>query len=158
MIREKIIDYLTNSFFSSKARPLVTSLIRAILKNNPAETLKYLLPQTCEKIMNNSEISVLNDHKGDLALVWYLTLFSELVRARGDALIIYKQMIMSVFHRCIHIIHKDSYKILGSAAKHLLNSLSNIYPIDCRRTIENIDEVFIDVLPIRVNSFSFESD
>jgi hypothetical protein len=51
---------------------------------------------------------------------------------------------------------KDSYKILRSAAKHLLDSLSNIYPIDCRRTIKNIDESFIDVLPIRVNSFSFE--
>src|ERR1700722_4272710 len=112
MIQKKITNYLFSSFFSLKVKKLVIGLVQAILKNNPSETLKYLLPQTCEKIMNNSEISVLTDHRGDLELIYYLILFSELVRTRGDALLIYKQIIMTVFHRCIHIIHKDSYEIL----------------------------------------------
>jgi hypothetical protein len=73
-----------------------------------------------------------------------LTFFSELVRARGDTLLIYKQMVMSVFHRCISIINKHAYEAIANAANHLLKSLSRIYPIDYRLTVDNIDEPFND--------------
>ncbi|CAF3218234.1 unnamed protein product [Rotaria sp. Silwood2] len=100
--------------------------------------------------MNDSEANILlNCHKGDKELTWYLILFSELVRARGDTLIIYKQMIISVFHRCIQIIHKVSYKAIAKAAKHLLKSLTHVYMINIRSTIKNIDGPYIDFLPIR---------
>ncbi len=153
MVREKIINFLATYTFSSKISKLLTSLVQAILKSNPIETLKYLLPQTCErieKIFNQSDMSVLKDHKGDSELTWCLILFSELVCARGDTLIIYKSMILSVFHRCIHIIHKNSYEAMAKAARNLLKSLSYVYPIDYRLTVENIEEPFIDFLPIRV--------
>ncbi len=39
---------------------------------------------------------------------------------------------------------------MGKAAKNLLKSLSYVYPIDYRLTVENIEEPFIDFLPIRV--------
>ncbi|CAF1537120.1 unnamed protein product [Rotaria sp. Silwood1] len=153
MIREKITDFLTHACWPSKVRKLVTSLVRAIVMGDSVETLKYLLPKTYEsinKIINDSEGNVLlNDHKGDKELTWYLVLFSELVRARGDTLMIYKETIISVFHRCIQIIHKGSYKAIASAAKHILKSLTHVYIIDTRLAIENIDESFIDFLPIR---------
>ncbi|CAF0841748.1 unnamed protein product [Rotaria sordida] len=101
--------------------------------------------------MNDAEgHGLLTDHKGDKELTWYLYLFSELLRARGDTLIIYKQMIISVFHRCIQIIHKGSYKAVASAAKHLLKSLTHIHLINNRSTIENIDGPYVDFLPIRM--------
>ncbi|CAF4475976.1 unnamed protein product [Rotaria sp. Silwood2] len=153
MIREKITDFLTYACWPSKVRKLVTGLVRAIIMGDPVETLKYLLPKTCEsinKIMNDPEgNALLTDHKGDKELTWYLVLFSELVRVRGDALMIYKEMIISVFHQCIQIIHKGSYKAVASAAKHLLKSLTHIYMINTRLTVENIDGPFIDFLPIR---------
>ncbi|CAF4504295.1 unnamed protein product, partial [Rotaria socialis] len=152
MIREKITNFLAASSFSPKISRLLNGLVRAILKGNPEETLKYLLPQTCErieKILNHSETTILSDHKGDPELTWSLTLFSELVRARGDALIIYKPMILSVFHRCIHIIHKESYEAVANAAKNLLKTLSYVYPLEYRLTVENIEEPFTDFLPIR---------
>jgi len=136
-------------------RKFVAGLILPLVKNNPEETLKYFLPKTCnsiEKIMNSSESTVLlTDHKGDLELTWYLILFSELVCARGDTLLIYKEMIMSVFHRCISIINKDSYEAITNAANDLLKSLLHVYSIDSRLTIENIEEPFSSFLPIRVN-------
>ncbi|CAF4661195.1 unnamed protein product, partial [Rotaria sp. Silwood2] len=152
MVREKIINYLATYSFSLKTNKLLTGLIQAILKSNPVETLKYLLLQTyerIEKILNQSDMFILNDHKGDPELTWCLILFSELVGAHGDTLIIYKSMILSIFHRCIHIIHKDSYKAMAKAAKNLLKSLSYVYPIDYRLTVENITEPFTDFLPIR---------
>jgi hypothetical protein len=97
--------------------------------------------------MNTSE-SI--DHKGDLELNWYLTLFSELVCARGDILLIYKEMIMSVFHRCISVINKDAYEAIANAANHLLKALVHVYPMDYRLTNENINEPFTEFLPIRV--------
>ncbi|CAF4333106.1 unnamed protein product, partial [Rotaria sordida] len=93
IIRKKITDFVSCAFSSLKVRKLVTGLVQAIVKCNPDETIKYLLPKTydsIEKIMNTSESSVLlTDHKGDIELNWYLILFSELVRARGDTLLIY---------------------------------------------------------------------
>ncbi|CAF5080692.1 unnamed protein product, partial [Rotaria sp. Silwood1] len=119
----------------------------------PIETLKCFLPKTCESIesiMNHADTSgLLIDHKGDIELNWYLILFAEFLRARGDTLLIYKQMIMSVFHRCIYLIHKDSYEAVASAAKHLLKSLSHVYPMEYQLTVENLDEPFINFLPIR---------
>jgi len=154
MVREKIINFLAGSFFTPKVGKLVTGLVRAILKGNPAETLKYLLPQTCErieKIMSHSETTILTDHKGDTELTWCLILFSELVRARGDTLLMYKPMILSVFHRCVRIIHKETHEAVANAAKNLLKSLSYVYPVEYRLTVENIEEPFTDFLPIRVS-------
>ncbi|CAF4238177.1 unnamed protein product [Rotaria sp. Silwood2] len=137
----------------SDVRKLVAGLIRALVKGNPIETLKYFLPKTCESIeniMDHADSSgLLIDHKGDIELNWYLILFAEFLRARGDTLLIYKQMIMSIFHRCIYLIHKDSYEAVASAAKHLLKSLSHVYPMEYQLTVENFDEPFVNFLPIR---------
>ncbi|CAF2953668.1 unnamed protein product [Rotaria sp. Silwood2] len=153
IIREKISDFLSGSFLSPKVRKLVAGLIRALVKGNPIETLKYFLPKTCESIeniMDHADSSgLLIDHKGDIELNWYLILFAEFLRARGDTLLIYKQMIMSIFHRCIYLIHKDSYEAVASAAKHLLKSLSHVYPMEYQLTVENFDEPFVNFLPIR---------
>ncbi|CAF1072340.1 unnamed protein product [Rotaria sordida] len=152
VVREKIMNFLVASSFTPRVSKLLTDLVQPILEANPIETLKYLMPQTCErieKIVHDSETTILTDHKGDMELTWCLILFSKLLEARGDTLLIYKSMILSVFHRCIHIIHKESYEAVAYAAKNLLQSLSYVYPIDYRLTVENIDEPFIDFLPIR---------
>ncbi|CAF3971108.1 unnamed protein product [Rotaria sp. Silwood2] len=152
MIRGKITNFLATYCYSPKTSKLLTGLIQAMLKSHPVETLNYLLPQTyerIEKILSQSDMIILNDHKGDSELTWRLILFSELACARGDTLIIYKSMILSIFHRCIHIIHKDSYESIAKAAQNLLKSLTYVYPIDYRLTVENIEEPFTDFLPIR---------
>ena len=153
MIKEKITNFIAVSSFSPKTGKFVNGLVRAILTGKPEETLKSLLPQTCEritKIIQQSDSLVLTDHKGDAELTWCLTLFSELLRARGDTLLIYKSVILSVFHQCIHIIHKESYEALANAAKNLIKSLAYTHPMDYRLTVENIEEPFTDFLPIRV--------
>ena len=101
--------------------------------------------------MTHSETTILTDHKGDTELTWCLTLFSELVRARGDTLIAYKPIIISVFHRCVRIIHKETHEAVANAAKNLLKSLSYVYPNEYRLTVDNIEEPFTDFLPIRVS-------
>ncbi len=157
MVQEKITNFLAASAFTPRVSKLLTDLVQPILEANPIETLKYLMPQTCErieKIMDDSETTILTDHKGDMELTWCLVLFSKLLQARGDTLLVYKSMILSVFHRCIHIIHKKSYEAIANAARNLLKSLSYVYPIDYRLTVENVDEPFTDFLPIRV-SFLF---
>lgn len=155
MIREKITNFLATYSFSWKANKLLTGLVQAMIKSRPKETLKYLLPQTSErieKILQQSDASILTDHKGDTELTWCLILFAELMSARGDTLIQYKSMILNIFHQCIHIVHKDSYEAMGKAAKNLLKALSYVYPVDRRLTTENIEEPFVEFLPIRVRN------
>ncbi|CAF1939925.1 unnamed protein product [Rotaria magnacalcarata] len=152
VVQEKIMCFLAASSFTPRVSKLLTDLVQPILEANPIETLKYIMPQTCErieKIMHDSATTILTDHKGDMELTWCLILFSKLLQARGDTLLVYKSMILSVFHRCIHIIHKKSYEAIANAAKNLLKSLSHVYPIDYRVTMENIDGPFTDFLPIR---------
>ncbi|UJR10196.1 hypothetical protein I4U23_014411 [Adineta vaga] len=152
MIREKITNYLATYSYSIKVNKIVTGLVQAILKSNPVETLKYLLSQACElieKILRQSDQSILIDHHGDSKLTWYLTLFSELLCARGDTLIIYKSTVLRIFHQCIRITHQESSEAMAKAARNLLKSLTYVYPIDYRLTVENIEEPFVDCLPIR---------
>lgn len=149
-----MISFVTSSCLSSKVRDIGSCLVRALVKGNPIETLKCFLPKICQSIqiiLDNAESSILvADEKENIELTWYLIVFAELVHARGDVLVAYKKMIMSVFDHCIHIVNKSSYEVLANAAKNLLQSLTNIYPIDYRLTTESLDESFIDSLPIRV--------
>ncbi|UJR17800.1 hypothetical protein I4U23_004699 [Adineta vaga] len=153
VVRKKITNFLAVPSIGSNVDNSVTYiLVRPILQTNPIETLKYLLPQTCErieKILDDWEATIFTDYQGDPELTWYVVLFSELLQARGDTLLIYKPIILSVFHRCVQLIHKESYNAMANAAQYLLRSLSNAYPIEYRLTLENIDEPFTDFLPIR---------
>lgn len=145
---------VSSTSFSFHAHRLLTSLVQAVLKTNPQETLKYLLPKIFERvesIFQQSESTIYIDHQGDPELTWSLAIFSELVRARGDSLLPYKSMILSIFKRTIRLIKKDYYETLSTAARYLLKSLSYVYPIDYRLTVENIEEPFTDFLPIRVS-------
>lgn len=153
IVREKITNFLATYSYSLKVSKLLTSLVQAIVKHHPIETLKYLLPQTCERIeniLNHSDPSILTEHKGDNELTWFLILFSELMLARGDTLLTYKSLIFSIFNRCIHVVNKDCYEAMGKAARNLLKSLTYVYPIEYRLTPENLEEPFSDFLPIRV--------
>ncbi len=151
------MNFVTSVCLSHKVRDIVACLVQALVKGNPIETLKHFLPKICEsieKILQNSESTLSSTHHHeDIELTWYLFLFAELVSARGDVLVIYKTMIMSVFHQCIDIINKNSYEMISIATMVLLQSLSQVYPIDYRLTVENIDEPFVNILPIRVSSF-----
>jgi len=156
MIREKVVGFLSNSCLPSKVKKLVAGLISAIIVRDPEQTLKSLLPRTCETINRMMDefgyMASLTDHKGDKELHWTLILFSELLRARGDTLLVYKPMIVSIFHRCKHIIHKGSYQALAMAAEYLLKSLTHMYLIDSAppTTSEMTNGSHEDVLPIRV--------
>lgn len=121
---------------------------------NPTEVLKHVLPRVCEQIenrMNQSRASLLTDHQGDVELVWNLTLFSELVRARGDKLLVYKLMIMSIFHQCTCLIHKESYGIIAKAALKLLRTLCDSHLISLSAGVSDKNESFVNCLPIRVS-------
>lgn len=152
---KKICNFLNGSIFLPNVRQLVVSLIQPIVKWHPTEILKCLLPKICEcteKILNTSDINQINDHKGDLELNWNLTIFSELLRARGDTLLIYRDKIKHIFYRCIPILHKDSYQAMATSIKNLLKSMLNIYPTESCLIRENFDDSFIHSLPIRVSS------
>ncbi|CAF1230849.1 unnamed protein product [Adineta steineri] len=152
-IREKIMNFLGSQCLSPKVRDIASGLVRALVKGNPVKTLKYLLPEICKSIenkFNSSESTLLTDYKDDIELTWYLIVFAELLRAHGDVLLIYKQLIMSVFHQCIQIVNKHSYKAVAKAAMNLIQSLSCSYPVDYRLLVINSDETFDNFLPIRL--------
>ena len=153
-----MIRFVTDSCLSANVRDIDSCLVRALVQGNPIETLKDFLPKICqsiERILNNDLGSViLSDEKENIELTWYLTVFEELVQTRGNILVTYKTMIMSVFDHCIHIVNKNSYEIVARAAQNFIRSLTDIYPMDYRLTDENLDESLIDSLPIRVSFFS----
>lgn len=144
---------LTNgSCLSPKVRNIAATLMRGLVAGRPAETLQCFLPQVCESIARLcSEVEPVDGHKDNIELNWHLSLFTELVRARGDRLLAYRPAILSVFDRCMNLTHPKSYYIVAFAACNTLDSLTQIYPVDFRLTVPDAD----DCLPIRVNSLSF---
>ncbi|CAF4684970.1 unnamed protein product [Rotaria sp. Silwood1] len=53
-------------------------------------------------------------------------------------------------------LNEDSYEAIAKAIQNLLRSLLNIYPMNYRLTREQLDEPFIDFLPIRICVLSCE--
>jgi len=137
LIQTKMMFFVSGTCLSSQVRPIVSCLIRGLVKGNSIETLKYFLPKTCQSIVN---IKPAVDDNEDIELTWFLSVFTELIHARGDILINYKTIILEVFHHSIHMINKKTYGIVATAAEHLLQALCQVYSIDFRLTTENIDE------------------
>lgn len=153
------MNYTFDRCLSSNGRNIISSIIEALVKGKPMETLKYFLPKTfqlIENIFNNYESNIfLINEKENIELTWYLIIFSKLVLAQGHILLNYKEIIISIFDYSINIINKNSYDIISNTVKSLLESLTHLYPIDYRLTTENLNQSFDDFLPIRVNLFDF---
>lgn len=115
--------------------------------------MKYFLPKIIESIEQISDNSILTNEKENVELNWYLLLFNKLVRAPGEILLSYKSSLLSVFHRCLPVVNKNAYGIVAQAGKGLLESLTQLYPMDYRLTMEKIEEPFTECLPIRVRIF-----
>ncbi|CAF3689421.1 unnamed protein product, partial [Rotaria sp. Silwood1] len=62
----------------------------------------------------------------------------------------------SILRQCSSNIFRDSYEAIAKAIQNLLRSLLNIYPMNYRLTREQLDEPFIDFLPIRICVLSCE--
>ncbi|CAF4394875.1 unnamed protein product, partial [Adineta steineri] len=59
------MNFLRSQCLSPKVRDIASGLVRALVKGNPMETLKYLLPEICKSIenkFNNSESTLLTDY------------------------------------------------------------------------------------------------
>ncbi|UJR24029.1 hypothetical protein I4U23_026994 [Adineta vaga] len=89
---------------------------------------------------------IVNFVTGLIFVLKNLYLFAELVHARADTLLIYKDIVLICFH---HSIYVDFYKSITLVIKHLLQSLLNVYPIGYDQMIENVDKSFIDFLSIQ---------
>ena len=137
---------ITGSLFSSTARPVVLGLIRPLVQCYPVQTLKDLLPRTSQSILDKADdtlLRLLDDDRGDLELIWELCLFGELLRARGETLLIYRTSIRDVLHRCLRIVHRESNRLVARAIRYLLHSLVDVYSI-------NSPPPPLPILPIRV--------
>ena len=106
LIQTKMMFFVSGTCLSSQVRPIVSCLIRGLVKGNPVEKLKYFLPKTCQSIVN---IKPAVDDNEDIELTWFLSVFTELIHARGDILINYKTIILEVFHHSIHMINEKTF-------------------------------------------------
>ncbi|CAF2627525.1 unnamed protein product [Rotaria sp. Silwood2] len=131
------IELLLQSILLNIVQQCSSKIYQLVLeKITHFRALKCLLPKTyksIEQIMINVDTTeAFINGKENLEVIWHLALFSELVHARDDVLLIYQQMIMSIFHRCIPIMPKKTYEIVANAASYLLKSLTRVYPIFCQ--------------------------
>lgn len=149
-------------YLSINGRETVSSIVVALVKAHPNETLEDFFPKTFQSIENllKNLLQFANDslksEEEDRELMWYLTIFSKLVCARGDVLLLYKDKIISIFEQSIKIVNQNVFKVLSKAGRNCVQSLSEISPINYRLTNENLNQSLEHFLPIRV-SFLFES-
>lgn len=153
MVRLTSVPYL-----SINGRETVASMIGALVATHPIEILEDFFPKTFQSIENllknisQFESDSLRTEEEDRELIWYLTILSKLLWARGDVLLLYKEKILVLFEQSIKIINQNVYKVLSKAVKSCIQSLCAISTRNYRLTNENLDQSFEQFLPIRVSS------
>ena len=140
---------------------MASSVVAGIVGGRPSQTLSHLLPKTCQMIdilvpqsQNNRSSTESQDKTNDenMELLWHLNLFAKLLETDGTVLLPYKKLIVSTFEKCIKINREKIHSLVSLSARNLICSLGHVFPTDLRWITENIEEPFIDCLPIRVSS------
>ena len=144
-------------YLSINGRETVSSIVVALVAAHPIETLEDFFPKTFQSIENllknvsQFPNDSLRSEEEDRELIWYLMIFSKLVCARGDVLLLYKEMIISIFEQSMKIINQNIYKVLSKAGGNCIKSLCEIFPMNYRLTNGNLNQSFEQFLPIRVS-------
>ena len=96
---------------------------------------------------------ILNEEFLDHELLFGLQIISELVRCDGKHLVPYKELIVRVLDRTLHLKCRKGYLLSSVTLKHILKSLTLLCAQDFRSIPKSWDEYnnFEKELPIRVS-------
>eukprot|EP00069_Balaena_mysticetus_P019421 bmy_12136T0 len=129
---QKVFNFSISHIFETRvAGRMVADMCRAAVKCCPEESLKLFVPHCCSVItqltMNDD---VLNEEELDKELLWNLQLLSEITRVDGKKLLLYREHLVKILQRTLHLTCKQGYTLSCNLLHHLLRSTTLIYPTE----------------------------
>ncbi|XP_059159046.1 proteasome activator complex subunit 4B-like [Physella acuta] len=149
---KKIHSFIASNVFEIKVSGrLAANLCRAAVRINPEVALKMFLPSLCSSILK-----FLEDHPGtfeettlDNTFLWNCLMLSHVVRCDGTKLLPYRSELLSVLDKTLQLKCIQGYEMAGQLLKHLLKSLTQVYPLEFRSVAYNFDKPYSEYLPIK---------
>uniref|UniRef100_A0A2K5QC34 Proteasome activator complex subunit 4 n=1 Tax=Cebus imitator TaxID=2715852 RepID=A0A2K5QC34_CEBIM len=148
---QKVFNFSTSHIFETRvAGRMVADMCRAAVKCCPEESLKLFVPHCCSVItqltMNDD---VLNDEELDKELLWNLQLLSEITRVDGRKLLLYREQLVKILQRTLHLTCKQGYTLSCNLLHHLLRSTTLIYPTEYCSVPGGFDKPPSEYFPIK---------
>ncbi|XP_069787517.1 proteasome activator complex subunit 4-like isoform X1 [Narcine bancroftii] len=148
---DKVFNFATTNIFETRvAGRMVADMCHATSKCHPATALKRFVPHCCSLITQLTiNDDVLQEQELDKDLLWNLQLLSEVTRVDGDKLLLYKDQLLKILQRTLHLKCKQGYTLAGTLLHHLLRSTTLIYPTEYCSVPGGFDKPFTEYFPIK---------
>ncbi|XP_078590168.1 proteasome activator complex subunit 4-like isoform X2 [Branchiostoma floridae x Branchiostoma japonicum] len=148
---KKLFHFASSHMFETKvAGRMAANMCRAASKAHPEFTLKLFLPHCAQVIMKLTEAEdVQKEEQLDDELLWNLQMLADIVRCDGLTLVAYRDQLVPVLKRSLHLTCKDGYTQAGLLLRHALRALTLIYPQEYRSMPCRFDRPLDEYLPIR---------
>ncbi|XP_013404552.1 proteasome activator complex subunit 4 [Lingula anatina] len=150
-VLHKLFNYVSSSLCEIRlAGRFVADLIRSAARASPVKTLKKFVPFFCRNIKELTESDdVQKEEHLDDSLLFNLQLLSEVVRCDGKAFLPFKEDLLHILKKSLHLTSKPGYELARNLLTHLLKALTLIYTVDYRSVTKDWDAPLAEYLPIR---------
>uniref|UniRef100_A0A8C0IT45 Proteasome activator subunit 4 n=1 Tax=Chelonoidis abingdonii TaxID=106734 RepID=A0A8C0IT45_CHEAB len=148
---EKVFNFAVSNIFETRvAGRMVADMCRAAVKCCPEESLKLFVPHCCSVITHLTiNDDVLHDEELDKELLWNLQLLSEITRVDGKKLLPYREQLVKILQRTLHLTCKQGYILSCNLLHHLLRSTTLIYPTEYCSVPGGFDKPLSEYFPIK---------
>uniref|UniRef100_A0A8D2L1E2 Proteasome activator subunit 4 n=1 Tax=Varanus komodoensis TaxID=61221 RepID=A0A8D2L1E2_VARKO len=148
---EKVFNFAVSNIFETRVSGrMVADMCRAAVKCCPEESLKLFVPHCCNVIAHLTlNDDVLNDEELDKELLWNLQLLSEITRVDGKKLLPYREQLLKILQRTLHLTCKQGYILSCNLLHHLLRSTTLIYPTEYCSVPGGFDKPLSEYFPIK---------
>uniref|UniRef100_A0A8C3SV78 Proteasome activator subunit 4 n=1 Tax=Chelydra serpentina TaxID=8475 RepID=A0A8C3SV78_CHESE len=148
---EKVFNFAVSNIFETRvAGRMVADMCRAAVKCCPEESLKLFVPHCCRVITHLTiNDDVLHDEELDKELLWNLQLLSEITRVDGKKLLPYREQLVKILQRTLHLTCKQGYILSCNLLHHLLRSTTLIYPTEYCSVPGGFDKPLSEYFPIK---------
>ncbi|KAG8123071.1 hypothetical protein E2320_018500 [Naja naja] len=154
---DKVFNFAVSNIFETRvAGRMVADMCRAAVKCCPEKSLKLFVPHCCNVITHLTlNDDVLRDEELDKELLWNLQLLSEITRVDGKRLLPYREQLLKILQRTLHLTCKQGYILSCNLLHHLLRSTTLIYPTEYCSVPGGFDKPVSEYFPIKARILTF---
>ncbi|XP_072167902.1 proteasome activator complex subunit 4-like [Diadema setosum] len=148
---DRLFRYVSTSILETKVSgKIIANMCRAAAKVDPAYTLKKFVPHCSQKILDafTSE-EVQEEEELDKEILFNLQVLGEVIRVPSEAVLVYKDTLMSVLKATLHVTCKAGYDLACQLLKNWLRAMSLSYPREFCSVAKGFDRPLTEYLPIR---------
>ncbi|XP_078000645.1 proteasome activator complex subunit 4-like [Glandiceps talaboti] len=148
---DRLYNYVTTHVFDTKvAGKMLSDICRVATRVNSEAALKKFIPHCSQVILSHTTSEeVQQETELDDEVLFKLQLLSEVVRCPSESLLKYGDQLIEVLQSTLHLTCKEGYELAGTTLKHILRSLTMMYPREYCSVPEGFDRPLTEYLPVR---------